>query len=131
MTITMTNLSDQRRQAIKRAGAAYTTLLVDPGAGEPAQRQFDVVQDSHFIDAEAWDSVAALEDMVYVRGLAPHEIYQIHGTTAEAVADETCASGPERCRCCCRGDHHSAVASCVECVGGQHGQCGRSARGVR
>lgn len=45
-------------------------LAVDPEARESAHRQNVIVNDVRaFTDREAWDAVAALEDMVLSRGL--------------------------------------------------------------
>ena len=64
------NISTERREAIGRAGRAVVRLAVDPEAREPARRQNVIVNDVRaFTDREAWDAVAALEDMVLSRGL--------------------------------------------------------------
>lgn len=64
------NISSERREAIRRAARAVVRLAVDPEATEPAHRQNEIVNDARtFNDFEAWDSVDALEDMVFTRGL--------------------------------------------------------------
>ena len=64
------NISTERREAIGRASRAVIRLAVDPEAREPAHRQNVIVNDVRaFTDREAWDAVAALEDMVLSRGL--------------------------------------------------------------
>ena len=64
------NISTERREAIGRAGRAVVRLAVDPEARESAHRQNVIVNDVRaFTDREAWDAVAALEDMVLSRGL--------------------------------------------------------------
>ena len=64
------NISTERREAIGRAGRAVVRLAVDPEARESAHRQNVIVNDVRaFTDREAWDAVAALEEMVLSRGL--------------------------------------------------------------
>ena len=64
------NISTERREAIGRAGRAVVRLAVDTEARESAHRQNVIVNDVRaFTDREAWDAVAALEDMVLSRGL--------------------------------------------------------------
>lgn len=64
------NISTERREAIGRAGRAVVRLAVDPEVRESAHRQNVIVNDVRaFTDREAWDAVAALEDMVLSRGL--------------------------------------------------------------
>ena len=64
------NISTERREAIGRASRAVIRLAVDPEAREPAHRQNVIVNDVRaFNDREAWDAVAALEEMVLSRGL--------------------------------------------------------------
>ncbi|QAY64982.1 hypothetical protein ET495_17325 (plasmid) [Xylanimonas allomyrinae] len=68
----MSTITADRREAICRAGRAVVCLSVDHDATEPAHRQAAIVNDVRAYDArEAWDAVAALEHMVFTRGLAP------------------------------------------------------------
>lgn len=69
MTWTPTASID-RREAMSRAARAVVRLAADPSARTSARRQNDIVQDTgRFDDRDAWDAVAALEDMVVKRGL--------------------------------------------------------------
>ncbi|WP_028708034.1 hypothetical protein [Propionicicella superfundia] len=80
------NISTERREAIGRAGRAVVRLAVDPEARESAHRQNVIVNDVRaFTDREAWDAVAALEDMVLSRGLVTAQQVEAEGRAA-AVA---------------------------------------------
>lgn len=80
------NISTERREAIGRAGRAVVRLAVDPEARESAHRQNVIVNDVRaFTDREAWDAVAALEDMVLSRGLVTAQQVEAE-RRADAVA---------------------------------------------
>lgn len=67
-------ISTERCEAIGRAARAVVRLAIDHEATLPAHRQNQIVNDvSLFTDRESWDAVAALEHMVFVRGLVSAE----------------------------------------------------------
>ena len=79
-------ISSDRREAIGRASRAVVRLAIDPEAKEPAHRQNVIVNDVQaFSDREAWDAVAALEDMVLSRGLVTAQQVEAE-RRADAVA---------------------------------------------
>jgi len=68
------NISTDRREAIGRAGRAVVRLAAEPQAKSSAHRQNAIVNDvSAYTDREAWDAVAALEHMVWTRGLVSEQ----------------------------------------------------------
>jgi len=65
--------SAERREAIGRAARAVIRLAIDPSITLTARRQNTIVNEVTYTDREAWDAVAALEDMVISRGLVTAE----------------------------------------------------------
>lgn len=88
MTLNPT-ISTERREAIGRAARAVVRLAIDPEATLPAHRQNQIVNDvSLFTDRESWDAVAALEHMVFVRGLVSAEQMDTERRAAVLMGEE-------------------------------------------